>query len=47
LNFPISESWDISDLKNIGFLGNFANFTPKSKVKISKIGPNCSLRLQQ
>jgi hypothetical protein len=26
---------------------NFANFTPKSKVKISKIGPNYSLRLPQ
>jgi hypothetical protein len=46
-NFPISESWDIGDLKKIVFLGNFANFTPKSKVKILKIGPNCSLRLQK
>ncbi len=33
--------------KNICFLENFANFTTKSKVKIPKIGPNCSLRLQQ
>jgi hypothetical protein len=46
-NFPISGSWDIGDLKNIDIFGNFANFAPKSKVKISKIGPNCSLRLQQ
>jgi hypothetical protein len=29
------------------FVGNVPNFSPKSKVKISKIGPNCSLRLQQ
>ncbi len=35
-NFPISE-WDIGDLKNIGFLGNFANFTPKSKLKFRKL----------
>ncbi len=29
------------------FLRNFANFTPKLKVKISKVGPKFSLKLQQ
>ncbi len=28
-------------------MGNFANFAPKLKVKISKVGPKFSLKLQQ
>jgi hypothetical protein len=46
-NFPISGSWVISDLKNIDFLWNFENFSWKLKVKISKIGLICSLKVQQ
>jgi hypothetical protein len=47
LNFPTSGSGVISGLKKLDFFRNFSNFTPKSKVKISKIGSNYSLRLPQ
>ncbi len=40
LEFSDSRFGDIGELKNIGFLGNFANFAPKLKVKISKVGQN-------
>jgi hypothetical protein len=41
-NFHIRGSGVISGLKNIDYFRNFANFSPKSKVKISKISPNYS-----
>jgi hypothetical protein len=55
VNFHVHPILEFSDsrfarywrFKNNGFLGNFTNFTSKSKVEISKVGPNCSLRLQQ